>query len=180
MPKLSPNNFLCQFMPVENFLSKNIKKQITSISAGQTKKFGEKLAKQILAKDNDNSAVVIGLQGELGAGKTTFLQGFARGLGIKEKITSPTFVLMKRFEIPQQDIKISRHNYRNFYHLDCYRIEQPSEILTLGWQEIINNPKNIIAIEWPDKIKPLLPKNIFWIKFKLTNKNKNERVIVAL
>jgi len=167
-------------MPVENFLSKNIKRKIVSLSAGQTKKIGERLAKQLLAKSNNDSAVVIGLQGELGAGKTTFLQGFARGLGIKEKITSPTFVLMKRFEIPQQAIKMSRCNYRNFYHLDCYRIEQPSEILTLGWQDIINNPKNIIAIEWPEKIKNALPKNTFWFRFKLIGKSKNTRAITAL
>jgi len=128
-------------------------KIIITKNPGQTQKLGKELAKEVLALrrlrapygKNNKWAVIFGLQGCLGSGKTTFLQGFAKGLGIKEKILSPTFVIFKRFEIKKQ--------FSNFYHFDCYRIQKPKEILDLKFKEIILNPKNIVAIEWPEKVK---------------------------
>ena len=76
-------------------------KSITN-SSSQTKELGEKLAKKISKGKPKKAAFVIGLKGELGGGKTTFLQGFARGLGVKEKILSPTFIIMKKFQIPKK------------------------------------------------------------------------------
>ncbi len=168
------------------------KKYITN-SPGQTKKLGEKLAKEILAfRQKENSvnqprscffdgAFVIGLKGELGGGKTCFLQGFAKGLGVKEKILSPTFVILKRFKITKiknqkSKCKMTNQNakilkFQNFYHFDCYRVSNPQDILDLGFQEIIFNPKNIVAIEWPEKIKEVLPKNIKWLNFAFLNEN---------
>jgi len=137
-------------------------KYITN-SPTQAKKIGEKLAKEILKKKPGNKGFIIGLVGELGSGKTTFLQGFAKGLGIKEKILSPTFVIMKRF-------KIKDSRFKNFYHIDCYRIKEPKELLGLGFKEIISNPQNIVAIEWAGRIKKILPRNILVIKFKFANK----------
>ena len=104
--------------------------------------------------------MVFGLVGNLGAGKTTFIQAFAKGLGIKAKVTSPSFVLMK--------------NYKNFYHIDCYRIKNHKDILALDFKEIISNPKNIIMIEWAEKIRKILPKDAIWIKFKIINKNQRK------
>jgi len=127
------------------------KKTYKTNSPAETKKLGQRLAKEIL-KTRAEQAVVLALKGDLGSGKTTFLQGFAKGLGIKEKITSPTFVILKRFN--------------DFYHFDCYRINEPEEILELGFKKIIANPENIIAIEWPERIKEILPKNIIKIKFE--------------
>jgi tRNA threonylcarbamoyladenosine biosynthesis protein TsaE len=124
----------------------------TTKSVTETQKLGEQFAKEILHRESKHSATVICLQGELGAGKTTFLQGFARGLGIYEVINSPTFVILKRFNVKSLQ-------YKNFYHFDCYRIDKPEEILDLGFKEIIENPENIIAIEWPEKISSFLPKN---------------------
>ena len=126
----------------------------------ETQELGKKLAKKILKQKPKSHAVVLGLSGNLGGGKTTFLQGFAKGLGIKEKILSPTFVIMKRF--------------KNFYHIDCYRVKNEKDILELGWEEIINNPKNIIAVEWPEKIKSILPKNAILINFKFIDENTRE------
>lgn len=135
---------------------------ITSSSA-QTKKLGKKLAEEILKQKPEKKAFVIGLAGELGSGKTTFLQGFAKGLGIKEKILSPTFVIIKRFN--------------KFYHIDCYRIKKPKELLDLGFKEIISNPKNIIAVEWADKIKKILPQNTLWLNFEFINEKKRKITI---
>ena len=143
-------------------------------------------ARQILRKKgktlrpgSGQAAIVLGLTGDLGAGKTTFLQGFARGLGIKEVVNSPTFVIMKKFQIPNSDSHIPTPNFKFFYHLDCYRLEKPEEILALGFAKIILNPQNIVAIEWPEKIAEFLPKNIININFIHRNSTERELNIDA-
>ena len=143
--------------------------EILTKSARQTKKLGEVLAKKIRCKGN-KKALVFGLVGDLGGGKTTFLQGFARGLGIKRKILSPTFVIMKRYQLTDYPIE----KLSNFYHFDCYRIRKPKEILDLGFKKIISGPKNIIASEWAERIKKILPQNTIWINFEFVDKNKRK------
>ncbi|MEK9134703.1 MAG: tRNA (adenosine(37)-N6)-threonylcarbamoyltransferase complex ATPase subunit type 1 TsaE [Patescibacteria group bacterium] len=137
--------------------------KIITQTAKETQKIAKMLAEEILKMSRKERAVVLALIGNLGGGKTTFLQGLAKGLGIKEKINSPTFVIMKRFGF--------------FYHFDCYRIQKAKDILDLGFQEIISNPKNIVAIEWADRIKSLLPKDRIMIHFELIGKNKRKIVI---
>ena len=145
-------------------------KQITKSSI-QTKKAGELLAKKILKEGlNKKYAQVLALKGELGGGKTTFLQGFARGLGIKSKILSPTFVIMKKF-------KIYNSTFSSFYHIDCYRIKKAKELFALGFDKILSNPKNIIAIEWAERVQKILPKDIKLITFKFYNKKEREIII---
>jgi len=141
-----------------------------SESALQTKRIGKIFAKKVFKINGLQKAVIIGLEGDLGGGKTTFLQGFAKGLGIKEKILSPTFVIMKKFGI-------SKPGFKNFYHFDCYRIERIKDISELGFKKIVSNPQNVVAFEWADRIKKILPRDSIWIKFKFINKNKREIVI---
>ena len=145
----------------------------------ETQKLGENAAKKIIKNGSRKTAVVLALSGDLGGGKTTFLQGFARGLGIREKILSPTFVIQKRFELKNKKLK-------NFYHIDCYRLKnnKPArnashsdaggDISEINVKEIIKNPENIVAIEWPEKIKSALPQNIILIKFKFLNEKGRE------
>ena len=133
----------------------------------QTKKLGRNLAEQFLRTKQDKKAVIIGLEGDLGSGKTTFLQGFAAGLGIKEKILSPTFVILKKF-------KTAKAKGRWFYHVDCYRIKKAEEILELGFKEIISDSRNIIAIEWFGRIKKILPADCPILKFQIINKNSRK------
>jgi len=124
-----------------------------SRSVDETQKIAEKMAKEILKeKKGRQNAFVLALRGDLGGGKTTFLQGFAKGLGVKDKILSPTFNIYRR--------------YGNFYHFDCYRIEKPEEILALGFEKIISDSKNIVAIEWAEKIESILPQDVKWLDFK--------------
>ncbi len=136
----------------------------------ETKKIGSNLADQILKNKLFKKATVIGLEGGLGGGKTSFVQGFAKGLGIKEKILSPTFVIMKRFEIENL-------RFTNLYHFDCYRIEKPSELLELGFKKIIQNPKNIVVIEWADRIKKILPQRTIRITFDFLTEKKRKIII---
>lgn len=137
-------------------------------NVNETRKMARLLAQEILKNKKACPGFIpgrtIGLQGELGAGKTTFIQAFAKGLGIKNKITSPSFVLMKR--------------YKNLYHIDCYRIKSYKDILALDFKEIVSNPKNIIVIEWAEKIKKILPKKTIWIKFKIINE-KQRKILIS-
>lgn len=108
-----------------------------SNSDKETKQIAAKLAKKGIAR-------VFALSGELGAGKTIFVQGFAKGLGIKEKIISPTFVLIHQHKIP--------NTAKILYHIDLYRLDQ---IDHLGLNEIWSDPNNIVLIEWAEKLKKL-------------------------
>jgi len=136
-------------------------------SAFQTKKTGTALAHQILKGKSQQKAITIALQGDLGGGKTTFVQGFAKGLGIKQKIISPTFVIMKRFVI-------NNSQFKNLYHFDCYRIKDAKEMTALDFKEIINNPQNIVMIEWADRIKRIIPKHATWINFDFVDEKKRK------
>ena len=151
------------------------KKYITK-SAKQTKKLGESLALRLCSGQANEItrkfATVLALSGNLGGGKTTFLQGFAKGLGVKDKILSPTFVVMKHFKT--SNYKLKTRNSVGFYHFDCYRLKDEKDIIGLGWKEIFSNPENIVAIEWPEKIKKALPKDIIKINFKFIDKNTRE------
>lgn len=137
-----------------------MKTSFISHSPKETKDFARDFAKQILSKPPQKKcALVIGLEGELGAGKTSFVQGFAKGLGVKEKVLSPTFVIMRKYKIL---------NTRYLYHIDCYRLHKPTELLRLGFKEIVSNPDNIVLIEWADRIKKILPKGTISISFETT------------
>lgn len=133
--------------------------QYLTSSEQETKKLARKFAKIF-------QTGIIALIGELGSGKTTFVQGFAKGLGIKEKIISPTFVLIRQHKIPKTK--------KVLYHIDLYRLEK-NYSQELGLEEIINDPKNIVVIEWAEKIeKNLLDKTI---KINIEKKQGNTRLI---
>jgi tRNA threonylcarbamoyladenosine biosynthesis protein TsaE len=147
-----------------------MKREFITNNFSQTKTSGKILAQEVLKTKSKKAALLLCLEGELGGGKTTFLQAFGKGLGIEDRILSPTFVILKRFQIPDS-------RFQNFYHIDCYRIEDPKEILDLGFREIIKNPENIVAIEWAEKIKKIIPPRAIWIKFEFIDKNKRKITI---
>ncbi len=151
-------------------------KRVITSSPRQTHEFGKMIAGQIRMMRPGKRAVVLGLQGELGSGKTTFVQGFTKELGIKEKVLSPTFVILKKYEIPSTKPEtISK--FTSLYHIDCYRLEKPKELFRLGFKEIIADPQNIIIIEWADRIKTVLPQEAAWFIF--AHKQKTARSIRA-
>lgn len=154
--------------------------KVLTHSSNGTKRFAKVFAKKILARSSDFSsrlrrqaASIIGLTGDLGSGKTTFIQGFLKSAGIRKRITSPTFVIFKRYEIKDK-------NYKNVYHVDCYRLNKPEEILKLDFKEIIHNPQNIVLIEWAEKLKKILPKKINWINFEYGKKSNERKIIVKI
>ncbi len=139
---------------------------ITKNSAG-TQRIAFNFAKQILRPGQRKKSVVIGLIGDLGSGKTVFAKGFAKGLGIKKVITSPTFVLEKIY-------KLNNKNYEHFVHIDAYRLENSKEISDLGFKDLIRHPRNIILIEWADRIKNILPCDCIKINFEHMKKDRRK------
>jgi len=132
--------------------------------------------RQLFKKRQDkkrSGALILALEGELGSGKTTFTQMLARELGVKEKVLSPTFVIMKKYGVPE-----NRLGLKNFYHLDCYRLDDSKEILALGFEEITKDKKNLVAIEWAEKIKEVLPADAIWLKFEHLGEDKRKIKIV--
>ena len=112
----------------------------------------QKIARGFLIKLSPmkNGATVVGLFGELGTGKTTFTQFVAKELKIKRKVNSPTFVIIKRYAL-------KNGKYKNFFHLDAYRLKNERELLHLGWNEIVSKKEHLIFIEWPENILKALP-----------------------
>lgn len=139
-------------------------------SPNQTKKIAAALAGEIIKRPPKISgALVLSLSGFLGSGKTTFVQAFIKAAGVKQRITSPTFLMIRRYGI--KDLR-----FRNIYHMDAYRIKRADELLKLGLKEILGDPRNIVLIEWPEKIKKYLSKRAVMIKFK-HGKKESERMI---
>lgn len=159
-------------------------KEIITNNFQETQEAAKDFIRQILKNPQKRErALVIALEGDLGSGKTTFAQGIAKALGIKENITSPTFVLIKKYEItpPQPSPYIRggrREGLKSLFHIDCYRIGKSWQLQELGFEEIINNPQNIVAIEWPEKISEILPKDRITIKFEGMDENKRKLSVI--
>jgi len=112
---------------------------------------------------------VLALVGDLGAGKTTFVQGFAQELGI-ERIVSPTFIIMRTYDVSGK--------IKTLYHIDLYRLEYniKEELDNLGITSIWGNPDSVVLIEWADKAKRFLPENVQFIDFEYLDENKRRIV----
>lgn len=144
--------------------------------------FAARVAREIIRvypskiRVNQRRATVVALVGELGAGKTAFVQGFLKSFGVKERVVSPTFILLRPHRLSIRHLALGIRHYSAAYHVDCYRIDSPRELISLGFKKIISNPQNIVLIEWADKIKKFLPKNTHWIKFRHGVKS-TERIV---
>lgn len=95
--------------------------------------------------------MVITLEGDLGAGKTTFTQELGRNLGVTEQVTSPTFTIMKQYELDHE-------LFDTLVHIDAYRFESEEEARPLRLEEIFTIPRAIVCVEWPERIPSLIPK----------------------
>ncbi|MEK7669520.1 MAG: tRNA (adenosine(37)-N6)-threonylcarbamoyltransferase complex ATPase subunit type 1 TsaE [Patescibacteria group bacterium] len=152
--------------------------EFISKSIEETTQIASNFAEQLSRRAPSAKATVVGLYGELGSGKTTFMKYLAESFGIKETIQSPTFVIEKIYElVASSKQQVSR--FEHLIHIDAYRIEKEEEMINLGWQEIIADPKNIIFIEWPERITGIMPPHIV-IKFEHVAKTKRGIIISNL
>ncbi len=134
--------------------------EILSKSIDDTKRF----AQDFLAKlsVDGKQATVVGLYGNLGSGKTTFVQCVAELLGVKEHLTSPTFVILKSY-------KLKTKNYKLLHHIDAYRLKSGEELRKLGFEELLRDPKNLILIEWADIVADILPADHIELNFEFVD-----------
>lgn len=122
-----------------------------SNSIEETQKIADDFIKNISPKSD--SATAVCLSGNLGAGKTAFTKCVAKTLEVEDTVTSPTFVIEKIYELQNQ-------MYTHLIHIDAYRLESGEELLNLGWQRIVSDPKNLILIEWPEMVDGVMPEHV--------------------
>jgi len=112
--------------------------------------------------------LVIALAGDLGAGKTTLAQAICQGYGVTEPVTSPTFALVHRYHAPRSPV----------YHLDLYRIERPSDLINIGWDEIAASHA-LVIVEWPERAGALIPAGHVPIDLEHSAEDPDRRVLLA-
>ncbi len=123
-----------------------------------------------LVPQSELGATVVGLYGDLGAGKTTFMKGVALALGVVGEVTSPTFVIQKIYKLEDQ-------KFDKLIHIDAYRIDSPLEMKHIGWQGILSDDRAIVFIEWAERLEDILPINTHRIKFISIDENQREIII---
>lgn len=139
-------------------------KKIITNNEKETRDLAKNLAKTL------NGGEIIGLNGELGAGKTIFTKGIAEGLDIKNNVNSPTFVLMKVYDAENKNIK-------KLVHIDAYRIKHPKDLEAIGALDYINRKDTVTIIEWIENIKEIISKETIDIELKHLGENKREVII---
>lgn len=144
-------------------LQKNQTKQYLLPKLADTKKLAALLAKKL------NSHSVLALSGPIGAGKTTLVKSLAKNLGITKTVKSPTFTLLQPYHLPR-----ARRGIKTLVHVDCYRVDDPKELLHIGLIDFLNDPTILVVIEWAEKIKWFLenrtkkrgtPRELWWAEF---------------
>jgi tRNA threonylcarbamoyladenosine biosynthesis protein TsaE len=145
------------------------KKTFISNSPEETEKIASDLAASC------KPGTIIALHGELGAGKTAFAKGFARSIGIKNPISSPTFTVVQEYKTrdshPKQEIRL--------FHIDLYRIETEEKSIAFGIEEFLFNPYTFVLIEWAERIPSLLPENTIHITMEYSDANPDHRIITT-
>lgn len=144
-----------------------MEKTFTTHSAEETRNLGKKLAGET------KPGTLLCLAGDLGAGKTTFTQGFLQGVGATRPYVSPTFVIMKQYDLP----KPSASGVERVYHADAYRVEV-KDFINLGFTEWCADPKGIVILEWPERVQKLIPSNAIIISFRSLSETEREMKFV--
>lgn len=115
----------------------------------------------VLSKEH---ATIIGLSGDLGAGKTAFVKCIAEALGIPETITSPTFILEKIYTI--QENPFFGNRFSKLIHVDAYRLSSGKDMRSLDWEQVVSDKSNLVFLEWPEQVESALPEYIIRLSFE--------------
>ncbi|MDP2838058.1 MAG: tRNA (adenosine(37)-N6)-threonylcarbamoyltransferase complex ATPase subunit type 1 TsaE [Candidatus Moranbacteria bacterium] len=135
----------------------------TTASPEDTEAFGGELVQDI------SPGTLLCLYGNLGSGKTTFVQGILAALGANRPFVSPTFVIMKQYELPTP----SATGIQRVYHADAYRVET-KDFRELGFAEWCADPEGLVILEWPERIADILPEKRIDITFRALTETKRE------
>ena len=136
-----------------------MKRTVISTSFEETQKLGEEIGHTLKAGS------IVALFGDLGSGKTTLTQGIAKGLGLRQTVISPTFMLIREYTLGDKTL----------YHIDLYRLEKETDLSHIGLSDIFSDKNGIVIIEWAEKIEKLLPERT--LRITLENKSGEEREI---
>lgn len=143
-----------------------------STSEKATKDYAALLGSEIRhASLKTSHALILGLEGDLGSGKTTFVQGLTKGLGVRARVLSPTFIICRSHALRGK-------RYKRLFHMDAYRIRSEKELGVLSFQAIIDDPSHIVVIEWADIIRNAIPKGAVWIRFSHGKKDGSRLITV--
>ena len=140
-----------------------------SSSSARTRALGSWVGRSLARRGLGRRARTLLLRGELGGGKTTFVQGLARGLGARGRVQSPTFIIVRR-------MPLARRPFQNLFHIDAYRLSSRANLRVLGIKEFAREPENVLAVEWPEAVRAALPPGALQIRFA-HGRNSNERRI---
>lgn len=141
------------------------KSGIQTRSPLETRRIAQEILRMFLTKKT--GPIILALRGDLGSGKTTFVQGIAKSLGIRERVQSPTFVLMKWYDLAKRF-----RPYHSLIHVDAYRLTSARDAARLGLGAILRDRTSIIVIEWADRIRKLIPKSAVWVIFRHAGKEQ--------
>ena len=133
------------------------------LSFGELVAWGELFGRGLVAP------VVVGLEGDLGAGKTTLVQAICRGVGVAQDVTSPTFALVHEYEMARGTV----------YHLDLYRLRGPDDLTNLAWDDIVNSD-SIVLVEWAERARGRLPNDALRIRLEHIPGDESRRRLVMV
>lgn len=120
-------------------------------SAAETRQLAQRFAETL------HGGEVLCLYGDLGRGKTTFVQGLGKGLGITRNVNSPTFLIMRSYKLSTLDEEVMGNSLgKTLYHVDLYRLEHEQEMIDIGLFDLMHDPDAIVVIEWPEKLGALV------------------------
>jgi len=144
-------------------MKNGINEEYITGSFEETQALGENFAKKLKGGD------FVAFYGDLGSGKTTFIQGLAKGLGIKRRIISPTFIIVRHYEI----------SGGSFYHVDLYRTASKHDLLGVGLDQIMQDKNSIIALEWAEKMNDMLPAKRIDVHCEYLRENDRRKIIIS-
>lgn len=136
--------------------------RITTHSPEETEAVGERLAKKL------QPGAVIAFTGDLGAGKTALTRGLARGLGVLDRVTSPTYTLVNEYDTGRLPL----------FHFDLYRLEQAEEVYDIGWEDYLTRG-GVCAVEWSEKIAPLLPEDVIRVELRRSGGEETREIAIS-
>ena len=148
----------------------DLNRTIITKSAKETQELGKTVAHSV---KRGEAPRIVCLYGNLGSGKTTFVQGFAQGMGLTDtRLLSPTFIIVRRYDL--------LGGAKFFYHIDLYRMEHERELRALGLLEIVADANSYVAVEWAERLGNLLPARRLDIRFRALANEQHEIVMKAV
>lgn len=154
---------------------------MTRVAIYELPYFARNILAVLALAEHKDAATVVALVGNLGAGKTTFVQTLAHELGVKDVVQSPTYVLMKSYPLELSGAGATTNKkFTKLVHIDAYRLESPDELDALRPQEFLNDPHALVVVEWPEKLGDKLPKPDMTLTFSADDMGESERDIAAV